>query len=342
MTRISPCSIGFTLGVLSLAACGETPSEPQVAEPRSDASSLTRVSDIWSMRANTLARRALPAVGTVTNAAGPSIVYAIGGFTPDGVASNTVQAYNVATNTWTYKAPLPVRVYTTNGVGVIHGKLYISGGLTGLGLARKFLYRYDPAKDTWTQRSSMPSRGHHGLTGVINGQLYVLTGCGFSGGNEDCGEPLVALAFYRYDPVTNRWTTLAPPTNAHIAGAGAVIGGKFYVTGGNNISRLEVYDPATNAWTTKASMPQARWFAAGLAFHSNLYVIGGAQWNADGSQVLVGTTSVYDPARDTWTSRRAPIPDPRANITGTRVVFNGESRIEVVGGDRPNNLQYIP
>jgi hypothetical protein len=55
-----------------------------------------------------------------------------------------------------------------------------------------------------------------------------------------------------------------------------------------------------------------------------------------------GSTSVYDPTTDSWTSK-APMPIRLATITASKVLVNGQPRIEVVGGTRPgNNLAYIP
>jgi len=120
-----------------------------------------------------------------------------------------------------------------------------------------------------------------------------------------------------------------------------VIGGKFYVTGGSNA--LEVYDPATNRWTKRAPMPRRRWLGAGAVLGGRLYVIGGFRSAPDGSaQDIVATTSVYNPATDTW-STRAPFPEPFINLSARRVVLNGKQRIHVVGGTRPgNNRAYIP
>ncbi|MEZ0334082.1 MAG: Kelch repeat-containing protein, partial [Gemmatimonadales bacterium] len=116
---------------------------------------------------------------------------------------------------------------------------------------------------------------------------------------------------------------------------------KFYVTGGS--SALEVYDPATNQWTEKAPMPRRRWLGAGATLGGQLYVIGGFRDDPDGvSTISVATTSVYNPATDTW-STRAPFPEPFIDLVASRVVFNGKPRIHVVGGTRPgNNRAYIP
>jgi hypothetical protein len=70
-------------------------------------------------------------------------------------------------------------------------------------------------------------------------------------------------------------------------------------------------------------------------------MLGGNQLNPDGS-VTSCKTSVYDPATDTWTTRAAA-PTVRAEAGASRVVVNGQPRIELVGGRLPgNNLQYVP
>jgi N-acetylneuraminic acid mutarotase len=89
-------------------------------------------------------------------------------------------------------------------------------------------------------------------------------------------------------------------------------------------------------------MPRRRWLGAGVALGGKLYVIGGYTENPDGSIKAVRTTSVYDAATDTWATK-APMPTARAHFAASRVVLNGQPRIEVVGGLRPgNNLAYIP
>lgn len=131
-----------------------------------------------------------------------------------------------------------------------------------------------------------------GVTGVIDNRLYVLTGCD----QENC-DAFIQVEFYRYNPATDQWTTLPPPPRYHNWGFGGVIGGKFYVTG--TFRELDVYDPATNQWRTRAPMPRPRWLGARAAVGAKLYVIGGFQRNPDGSEQVVRTTSVYDPATDT-------------------------------------------
>jgi hypothetical protein len=333
MTRSSPLSIGFTLGVLGLIACGETATEPETSELLpSTTPALAAASDTWITRAPMPNPAGIHGAATVTNAAGQSISIAVLGFT----YSIRANAYNVATNSWALKAGLHTgRLDKTNGVGAIGNKIYISGGVGYRRQALGHLLVYDRSTNTWAIKSRMPSEGCSGVTGVIDGQLYVLTGCH---GGADC-DTYVPSALYRYDPATDQWATLATPPTPHESGMGGVIGGKFYVAGGEYSGRqLDVYDPATNQWTTKAPMGRERWLATAAAVGGKLYVIGGVVRDPDGTVRAVSTTSVYDPATDTW-STKTPMPDKRGGVA-SRVVFNGQPRIEVVNAYA--NLQYIP
>jgi N-acetylneuraminic acid mutarotase len=197
----------------------------------------------------------------------------------------------------------------------------------------------------------------NGVTGVINGKLYVASGCfvartyyPYGYREADC-TPL----FFRYNPVTNSWVRLESPFGGPDMGtfptvgpfAGGVIGGKFYVMG-NSLSTLdiffEVYDPRTNQWTPRNSQTVGvvgglpGWGSGTAVLGGKLFLMGGF-----GSEIgMVATTLAYDPATDAWTTR-APMPSARSGIAGSTVQLNGQSRIEVVGGIAPgNNIQYIP
>jgi N-acetylneuraminic acid mutarotase len=350
----------LTLSVLGLAACVEETTQPSPpADQVPTAAEAVVASNSWIKRADMLTSRTELAVATVTNAAGQSVVYAMGGRNQNRNPIATVAAYNVATNTWTFRRGLPVGLANSNGAGVINGKIYVSGGFTDYGSQNlsQALYMYDPAANTWTRKRDMPSVqgpyyddfyvGAQGVTGVINGKLYVVTACYWSGvpwpPMEGCRGR--GPGFFRYNPVTDQWSSLPSPWDdqARSPYAGGVIGGKFYVMGGstaNTGSRFAVYDPSTNRWTPKTSLDLNRAGAATAVLQSKLYVMGGSRfihgWEA------VDWNSVYDPITNAWT-RRTSLPSPRTGISGSKVFVNGQPRIEVVGGSLPgNNLQYVP
>ena len=120
---------------------------------------------------------------------------------------------------------------------------------------------------------------------------------------------------YRYDPVANAWSTLAPlPSGLFDAGtAYAANVNKVYVFGGLDVNfsvlnTTYVYDVGTNSWTTGAPMPDGRYFpsAAYYAGNGKIYVAGGF----DPSFSEANQTWEYDPVANAWNTSRAPIPVP--------------------------------
>jgi N-acetylneuraminic acid mutarotase len=353
---VLPTLLGLSL---IIGACSRDTTEPNPAKTAPEVPELAVTSNSWITRANMPANRTNLAAVTLKNSAGQSIAYAIGGLNPNRVPLATVTAYNVATNTWTFRRPLPRALASSNGAGVIGGKIYISGGYSDYQADSwtLALYMYDPATNTWTRKSDIPTVtlpgggqwGTHypagnGVTGVINGKLYVVSGCFMAnppaGLNESCYSPLL----FRYNPVTNYWVRLRSPfAGMPTIGSlvGGVIGGKFYVMGQSpytHEAHFEVYDPSTNQWTPKTSLRLARPGAAAAVLNGKLFLMGGTRSDIG----TVAITLAYDPATNAW-SQRAPMPSPRSGIAASPVQLGGQARIEVVGGIAPgNNIQYIP
>ncbi|HET6796232.1 MAG TPA: kelch repeat-containing protein, partial [Gemmatimonadales bacterium] len=276
MSRISSSLLTFAASLLTLASCDEKPSltEPETIAPAAPAFAIAANS--WASKASMPTARCLRAAGGLTNASGQAILYAIGGDVKCGSSDpvTSVEAYNVATNTWRTRAPLPARLFELNQAAVIGKKIYVTGGLVEPEFPFSLvsaLFVYDQVTNTWTRKSDMPSAGYavtSGVAGVINGKLYVLNGFTYTPCEGDCGE--TRPDFYRYDPATDTWISskdlgrpIPPCPGGHELGSAAVINGKFYVAGGrwgNGISnKLHVYDPVTNSWTEKARPLRRRW-----------------------------------------------------------------------------------
>jgi len=183
----------LAIGAAGLTACQDDATGPSpTVEPAPTVPDLAIATNTWIVRATMPQYRTGVAAVTVTNAAGQPIVYAIGGLNPVWESpQQTVTAYNAATNTWTVKQPLPLRLSRTNGAAAINGKIYISGGCRDRKCfyPTNALYMYDPARDVWTQKREIPpdssngpdGENHYadgnGVSGVINGKLYVVSGC---------------------------------------------------------------------------------------------------------------------------------------------------------------------
>lgn len=326
-----------TLSALALASCGDNtaPTETR-SQPRFAPVAIAAAANTWATKAPTISGRSGHAVGVAFVAPSQPRVFAIGGVdenSVDAFATKSVEAYNPTTNSWTLRAPLPIALTHTNGVGQVGGKLYLTGGendvpVGGVDASRR-LYVYDPVHNKWTRKADMPAGSSDGVTGAINGKLYVLQA--FPG------------RLFRYDPVTNAWTTLAQCPQAHSQGAGGVISGKFYVTAGSGTTitnKLNVFDPATNTWTAKAVLPGARRLSPGGAvLNGKLYIIGGTLANG----TLLKTVQAYDPVTNAWTTK-ASMPTARDGVGAATLTQNNLSRIFAVGGGfaMHTNEAYTP
>jgi hypothetical protein len=308
---------GLIALALSTTACsndGQTATGPEPSSVGTDALPAAMGPDTWTSRRGMPKGRHHHGAGVVPNAAGEPIVYVLGGQV-DGpnfeVPTDLVYAYNFSTDTWETRSARGGLSFS-NGVGVIGGKVYQSGGISGT-KALKTLTVYDPVADAFTVKTPMPSGSAMGVTGVIGGKLYVLTG---AGGSCSCN-PTKRL--YRYDPASNTWTTLRSAPEPHIGGAAGVIGGKFYVAGGGT-DKVHVYDPAKNRWKALAPLPALAVDLAGAVLNGKLYVVAGPEvW-------------AYDPAQDRW-EPKAPMNGWRHSLAAVSFVSRaGNPRMLAVGG----------
>jgi N-acetylneuraminic acid mutarotase len=276
----------------------------------------------------------------VVDRAGLSTVYVLGGRvdTPERVVPiSSILAYDVATDRWTRKAATFLGA-ATNGAGRIGDNLYISGGWdfsvdsddwTDIS-ARVFAYNW--RQDRVIRKANMPAATGEGVTGVINGKLYVLAG--------KCFQKELCRNFYRYDPATNAWTTLPPAPSSHRHGAGVVLGGKFYVAGGgaSPFRSFHIYDPVTNRWTTPGLLPPRRQFAVGAAAEGRVYVIGIEGAEFVGVRGADRNTVAYSPPTNSWRNK-APYPGPQGEngefllrpMAAARVLLEGRAHIFALG-----------
>jgi N-acetylneuraminic acid mutarotase len=153
----------------------------------------------------------------------------------------------------------------------------------------------------WVGRAPMPTPRNAFGTAVVGGKIYVAGGW-MTGPR--CPDPVGGCwssAFEAYDPRTDSWSTLPDMPTPRNELAAASAGGHFYAIGGATpagiTGAVEEYDPATNSWRARRAMSAPRWSVSAAVVDSKIYVLGG------------GVLEVYDPRRDTWTTK-APMPSP--------------------------------
>ena len=206
--------------ILLLPACRDEaqPFQPTTSVDQSPA--LAAVNNSWTVKAPMSTTRFWHTAGAANDAGGQPRLYVFGGTDGENDGFGTVDAYNSATDTWATQ-PLSQMVVDEviffNGASRIGNKLYLSGGSveTGDGNANiRVLQVYDPERNTWTRKADMPRGSSGGVSGVIDGKLYVLPGVeNVDEACEECGAQRTRR-FYRYNPATDTWTRLASCPNS--------------------------------------------------------------------------------------------------------------------------------
>jgi N-acetylneuraminic acid mutarotase len=165
-------------------------------------------------------------------------IYMIGGITPmeNGKPGTRVtglnQAYDISTNTWETRSPMPT---TRNHAfsGVVNGKIYVIGGRQGAAnipvtSPTDIVEAYDPATDLWGPvRQPMPTARSGGGVATYNGKIYV------AGGELQTRQLAAAFrALEAYDPATDSWTILPSMPSARHGVAAAFIGNRLHLISG--------------------------------------------------------------------------------------------------------------
>jgi N-acetylneuraminic acid mutarotase len=293
----------------ALLACSEVPSDPSApaattGDTDQNLSTLT-TSNSWTTKQSLRPWRTRMAAGTINGT-----IYVVGGQARGGGALSRVDAYRVATNTWSQVASLPSARANPNGATMINGKLYVSGGTNQAGGSTRTLFVYDPEMNRWTRKADVPAPSCGGDQGMIGGMLYVYTGCYAS---DNAG-----AVFFRYNPNTDTWMRRAAPPNDHHDGAGAVVNGRFHLVSGfqpgcgpercaASHSEHNVYNPATNSWMTRRPIPRFTSGASAAMLNGKLHVIAGTSFGEPSN-----LHRVYDPASNTW-MMRAGLPNKHSH-----------------------------
>jgi|GEM_PF-5377953 len=159
------------------------------------------------------------------------------------------------------------------------------------------------AQFSWSQKQDAPDNRYEGVAFAAGDKVYYGLGQNASLGYAD-------NKFYKYDPVTNTWDTIAlfPGTPRRLASAFSV-GGKGYVGFGVDpvttlqLSDLWEYDPAQNLWTQKTGLPAASGWLAGTATASATKGYAGLGLHDHTSGFLNLNWWEYDPVADTWSQK---------------------------------------
>lgn len=274
-------------------------------------------------------------------------IYAIGGSTLNiigpivgpyrydiGAGVGTTEEYNLSTDTWIYKTPMPTpRV--NFGIAVCGGKIYCLGGSSYYNETNANEV-YDPATDSWETRAPLPIPTGATTANVVGDKIYLVS-TKWSDNN------LTQV----YDPLTDSWTTKTSPPTEIGSKASAVINDKIFFV--NKDGFIQIYDPLNDRWSTGAKAPSAIPFSALYPLESATAVATTGEHAPKRIYFLSENGNyIYNPIDDTWATGAD---DPTARgyagaVAINDIVYNVGGMIFEISaghmGPTAVNEQYTP
>jgi N-acetylneuraminic acid mutarotase len=142
-------------------------------------------------------------------------IYVFGGVLP-GLPNGTYpttdlnQKYNVANDSWTTVAPMPIALNHINAAAV-NGKIYVLGGMAFQNnnwVAVRDCFSYDPTSDTWTSIGKIPEGRQVGSAAVGTKDNTIYLAGGITVTNLTNYADNTTAIFTSYDVSSQTWTNL--------------------------------------------------------------------------------------------------------------------------------------
>jgi large repetitive protein len=221
--------------------------------------------------------------------------------------------YDPSTDSWSKKAPMPLRVNRVQAV-MVAGKIYMIGGMIRYKaptIESNKVQIYDPATDSWSEGAPMPRPRSAGGIAVHKGRIY------YAGG---ISKSTSVKWLDVYNPATDTWRSLPDMPVARDHFHATVVGGSLYAIGGRQhgtgklVKRNDRFNISAGSWRKKSlarvPVPVAGY---GVAKMGRAVVLFGGVAKA-GAKKLVQS---YNPRKDKW-RRLKPMPTPRHAVQAAR------------------------
>lgn len=202
-------------------------------------------------------------------------IYITGGKGSDSRAD--VQIYDIATDTWSYGAPMPAARHGVSNV-VCDGVIYAMGGFVKSQnyAKQRQMWAYDIATDTWdTTLPDMPEVAY--ARSVRIGNKIYIPGFSGNGGGGGVSDKMMVYDInektWSYGPslpkATYQQTVFAYNGKLGFIGGRRWDGSKTYPTGAGFL-----FDPETEEWSPLKTITPRK-FASGVVVNDDLYIVGG-------------------------------------------------------------------
>lgn len=182
-------------------------------------------------------------------------------------------------NFWTKKSDFTGLKRTRAVSFTVDDYAYVGTGVDTAEQVQNDFWKYDPILDTWTQVANLPGSARRNAVAFSVG-AYGYVGTGMSHEQSSFGTTL--SDFWRYDPASNTWTSIANyPGNfgngIYFATAFSVDGKGYVCCGkaGPNAYRSDLweYNPASNSWSPRANFPGGvRYQLASFTINNSAFV----------------------------------------------------------------------
>lgn len=250
-------------------------------------------------------------------------IYVVGGLARDArgdYTTDVVEAYNVTSNSWVVRAPLPQPVHhpavTSRG-----NELWVIGGYTGNWLPLGTTYIYNAAANAWRNGPKLlQARGALGAAVTVDGTILAVGG--YTNTNVSTVEALPQGA--------GGWQNWRPLSTGRDHLAVIAHNGQVYAIGGrqdnrDNLNLVEVFDRTSDTWRTLAPLPTVRSGIAAASYDGRIHVFGGE------GDTIHPEHETFNPANGQWENLQS-MPTPRHGLAAVTV---GDRIYVLAGGTVP-------
>jgi N-acetylneuraminic acid mutarotase len=196
---------------------------------------------------------------------------------------------------------------------------------------------YDPALNAWKDLGQSPLPSTHALPAADDANHVIY----FLGGLDGNYPGVPSAAVWKYDVLTNKWSSMPSLPGVTSAGGVALINNELHYFGGVRIDHDidvgdHIYVDLSNpggGWHSAPAMPTPLDHFATAIVNGKIYCLGG-EFGHDKLHLQHADVQIYDPINKTW-STGANMPTPKSHTEASTFV-RPNGHIVVAGGQTAN------